>query len=88
MHYAVAVHSSETIWLKIWKSNKCAQLGCTVHCGKFKPVGIVVIDKTASLRKNVDKYIKMISAENSKYNSLFYFLCKFYVIKCKVLHLH
>ena len=34
---------------KVWKSNKCAQLGCTVHCGKFKPVDIVVIDKTDSL---------------------------------------
>ena len=25
------------------------QLGCSVHCGKFKPVDIVVIDKTDSL---------------------------------------
>ena len=32
---------------KVWKS--CAQLGCTVDCGKFKPVHIVVIDKTDSL---------------------------------------
>ena len=45
MQYANVVHSSE----KIWKFNKCAQLWCTVHCGKFKPVDIMVIDKTDSL---------------------------------------
>ena len=34
---------------KVWKSIKCAQLGCTVHCGRFKPVDIMVNDKTDSL---------------------------------------
>ena len=42
-----------TVWnnydRKVWNSNKCAQLGCTVHYGKSEPVDIVGIEKTDSL---------------------------------------
>ena len=46
MQFATAVHILEKNYQKIWNSNKCVQLGCTVH---FKPVDIGVIDRTDSL---------------------------------------
>ena len=49
MQYATAVPSSESILPESMKLYHCAQLGCTVHSGKFKQVDKLVIDKTDSL---------------------------------------